>query len=212
MSKSWKKRVSVSAKKVSAPIPKPIPILSADTITDTEFRSHTTQTLGSAWQWFTSIELFWFPFFLKIISWLNIFCKIIFSKLNCHFVKIFRADHFYFELGTLVLCSIVKLNCVPEQFCGYEVAGQISKFLKLSSPLRRKTQSCIKGLLGVRVFCFWAVKPAGPVLKKRLGANYEQLLRAYLFMFLGSKFFYFFLKNTNVSTIKSCLIHFLYLF
>jgi hypothetical protein len=39
MSKIWKKKVSVSAKKISAPIL--IPILSADTVTDTEFGSHT---------------------------------------------------------------------------------------------------------------------------------------------------------------------------
>ena len=37
--------------------------------------------------------------------------------------------------------------------------------------------ACIKGILVVWDFCFWAVWAARPVLKKRLGANYEQLLR-----------------------------------
>ena len=40
------------------------------------------------------------------------------------------------------------------------------------------TQSCIKGLLVVWDFCFWVVWAAGPLHKKKLGANYEQLLRA----------------------------------
>ena len=44
------------------------------------------------------------------------------------------------------------------------------------------TQSFIKVLLVVRDFCFWAVWAAGPVLKKKLLADYEQLL-----MFSGAK-------------------------
>ena len=47
------------------------------------------------------------------------------------------------------------------------------------------TQLCIKGLLVVRDFCFWAVWAVVPVHeKKKLGADYEQLL-----MFSGSKNF-----------------------
>ena len=49
------------------------------------------------------------------------------------------------------------------------------------------TQSCIKGLLVVRDFCFWAVWVAGPVHKKKLAADYEQLLRALFSFFSGSK-------------------------
>ena len=37
-------------------------------------------------------------------------------------------------------------------------------------------QSCIKGLLVVWDFCFLAVWAAGPVHKKKLGADYEQSL------------------------------------
>ena len=39
------------------------------------------------------------------------------------------------------------------------------------------TQFCIKGLLMVRDFWFWAVWAAGPVLKKKFWSDYEQLLR-----------------------------------
>ena len=56
------------------------------------------------------------------------------------------------------------------------------------------TQSCIKGLLGVRDFCFCAVWAARPVLKKRVWANYEQLLRVFFFCFEWQTFFLNFLK------------------
>ena len=48
------------------------------------------------------------------------------------------------------------------------------------------TQSCIKGLLVVRDFCFWAIWAAGPVLKKKLvwlWATFE----GGFFMFSGPK-------------------------
>ena len=47
------------------------------------------------------------------------------------------------------------------------------------------TQSCIKGLLVVWDYFFWAVWAAGPVMKKKLGANNKQLMRAVFFMFWG---------------------------
>ena len=53
------------------------------------------------------------------------------------------------------------------------------------------TQSCIKGLLGVRGICFWAVWAAGPVLKKKVWANYEQLLRAVFLCFHEQKNYLF---------------------
>ena len=61
------------------------------------------------------------------------------------------------------------------------------------------TQSCIKGLLLVRDFRFWAAWAAGPVHKKKLGADYEQLLRAVFSCFGG--------QNTIVSALKSCIIN-----
>ena len=52
------------------------------------------------------------------------------------------------------------------------------------------TQSCIKGFFVVRDFCFWTVWAAGPVLKKKkFWADYEQLLRAFFFLFSGAIFF-----------------------
>jgi hypothetical protein len=44
---------------------------------------------------------------------------------------------------------------------------------KLSRTPSLNTQSCIKGLLVVRDFCFWVVWAAGPVLKKKVWADYE---------------------------------------
>ena len=54
----------------------------------------------------------------------------------------------------------------------------LSLFLQETGP-SPITQSCIKRLLVVRNFCFWAVWAAGPVLKKpqNIWADYEQLLR-----------------------------------
>ena len=49
------------------------------------------------------------------------------------------------------------------------------------------TQSCIKGLWVVRDFCFWAYWAARPVLKKKIWADYEQLLRAGFSCFQGQK-------------------------
>jgi hypothetical protein len=42
------------------------------------------------------------------------------------------------------------------------------------------TQFCIKGLLVVQDFCYWAVWAAGLVLKKKVWADFEQLLRSLL--------------------------------
>jgi hypothetical protein len=47
------------------------------------------------------------------------------------------------------------------------------------------TQSCIKGLLVVRDFYFWAIWAARPLHKKKLGADYEQLLRPFFSCFFG---------------------------
>ena len=71
------------------------------------------------------------------------------------------------------------------------------------------TQSCIKGLLVVRDFCFWAIWAAGPVHKK-IGVDYEQLYRAVFLMFLGSKESSNFFENTIASALKSCAINFDY--
>ena len=57
------------------------------------------------------------------------------------------------------------------------------------------TQSCNRGLLGVQDFCSWAVWAAGPVQKKKLGADYEQLFSAVFSCFRGQIFFNFFLKT-----------------
>ena len=60
--------------------------------------------------------------------------------------------------------------------------------------------------LVLRDFCFWAIWAAGPVLKKKLGANYEQLLRAFFSCFRGQIFFLNFFVNPIASKLKSCII------
>jgi hypothetical protein len=52
------------------------------------------------------------------------------------------------------------------------------------------TQSCIRGLLVVRDFCFWAVLAAGPIQKKRVWADYEQLFREFFLWFKGQKYIF----------------------
>ena len=54
----------------------------------------------------------------------------------------------------------------------------------------------------VRDFCFWAVWAAGPVLKKKLGANYEQLLREVFSCFRGKKYN----ENTTASVLRNWII------
>ena len=62
---------------------------------------------------------------------------------------------------------------------------QVKTVGKLEGKPSLNTQSCIKGLLVVRDFCFWAiwaVGAAGSVHKKKLGA-----FEGGFFMFLGSE-------------------------
>ena len=54
----------------------------------------------------------------------------------------------------------------------------------------------------VRDFCFWSIWAAGPVHKKKLGADYEQLLSALFSCFHGQFFFKFFYEHFSVSTKK----------
>ena len=60
---------------------------------------------------------------------------------------------------------------------------------KMLSDPSLNTQSCIKKLLVVQDFWFWAVWVAGPVHKKESGAYYEQLLRSIFYVFEVKKNF-----------------------
>ena len=51
------------------------------------------------------------------------------------------------------------------------------------------TQSCIKGLLVVQDFCFWAIWEDGPVHKEKVGGQLSATFEGGFFMFSGSKFF-----------------------
>ena len=54
------------------------------------------------------------------------------------------------------------------------------------------SQSCIEGLLMIRDFCFWVDWAAGPVHKKKLEPDSEQLLRAVFACFGGQNLLIFF--------------------
>ena len=69
-------------------------------------------------------------------------------------------------------------------------------FIKLHLNTNLNTQSCIKELLGVQDFSFWAVWAA--VQKKKSGADCEQLLRVFFRVFGVKKN----LKHYRVSTKK----------
>ena len=59
----------------------------------------------------------------------------------------------------------------------------------------------------VRDFCFWAVWAAGPLHKKKLGADYEQPLRAFFSCLRGQKKFEFIFENIIAFALKSCIIN-----
>ena len=58
-------------------------------------------------------------------------------------------------------------------------------------------------------FCFWAIWAAKPMDKKKvLGANFEQLLRAFFSCFRGQYFFFNFYETPIASALKNCMIKF----
>ena len=86
--------------------------------------------------------------------------------------------------------------------------GQVgrSKCTNFSWAPNLNTQSCIKGLLVVQDFCFWAIWAAGPVHWGRLWLTLE----GGFFHVFGVKMFFFFL-NSITSPLKSCLINIFFL-
>ena len=60
-------------------------------------------------------------------------------------------------------------------------------------------QSCIKGIWGVRDFCFWVV---WPVLKKSWGPIMSNVWGHFFSCFRGQKIFFIFKKNYSVLTKK----------
>ena len=66
------------------------------------------------------------------------------------------------------------------------------------------TQSCTKGLLVVRDFCFWAVWAARPVLKKRSGLTISNFWGRFFHVFRGKNNVNFF-KDFVASAPKRCI-------
>jgi hypothetical protein len=60
-------------------------------------------------------------------------------------------------------------------------------------------------------FGLWAVAWAG-LWKKRVWADYEQLLRPVFPLFWGQNFFNFFFENTIASALKSCMVKIFFFF
>ena len=88
--------------------------------------------------------------------------------------------------------TVIKVNWFKLIFIVKIITKNLRRDSKHTLHPSLNTQSCIKGLLVVWYFCFWAVWAAGPVHKKKLGADYEQLFRVRVFMFSGWKFIYFY--------------------
>ena len=83
----------------------------------------------------------------------------------------------------------LKLQC---QTCNYhhnEVKTFWNCIWSFNVSPSLNTQSCIKGLLGVQYFCFWAVWAAWLVLKKKVGGQLWATFEGGFFMLLGSKKF-----------------------
>ena len=89
-----------------------------------------------------------------------------------------------------------RLTATPDQIRLVDSARENGNIPSLN------TQSRIKGLLVVRDFCFWALWAARPLLKKRVWADYEQLLRVFFSCFRGQQILEFFFEYCSVRTKK----------
>jgi hypothetical protein len=67
------------------------------------------------------------------------------------------------------------------------------------------TQSCIRGLLVVRDFYYWAIWAARPVLKRKVSGSTMSNFWGLFFQFLGAKKWQIFYKNTVASALKTCI-------
>ena len=104
--------------------------------------------------------------------------KIIRLYVTCNFIVISICKYALF-----LFCNQGTRNCCHAKKSGIHYAifrtskSILHEILKEGEMLRYccqvhipsvNTQSCIKGLLVVQDFCFWAIWAAGPVLKKKI--------------------------------------------
>jgi hypothetical protein len=73
-----------------------------------------------------------------------------------------------YGLPTDTIRKEFRTKTVPANGLNPVYNEEIFQFRKVRFNPSLNTQSCIKGLLGVRDFCFWAIWAAGPVLKKKV--------------------------------------------
>ena len=76
-----------------------------------------------------------------------------------------------YGLPTDTIRKEFRTKTVPANGLNPVYNEEIFQFRKVRFNPSLNTQSCIKGLLGVRDFCFWAIWAAGPVLKKKVGGR-----------------------------------------
>ena len=132
--------------------------------------------------------------------------RIIRLYVTCNFIVISICKYALFQF-----CNQGTRNCCHAKKSGIHYAifrtskSILHEILKEGEMLRYccqvhipsvNTQSCIKGLLVVQDFCFWAIWAAGPVLKKKSWADYEQLLRVVFSCFQGQKNSFYRLRNS----------------
>ena len=80
--------------------------------------------------------------------------------------------------------------------------GKVENYFFLAFEIKQIRSKYPVLLVVVWDFCFWAIWIAKPVHQKSLGANFEQLLRAFFSCFGGQLFFQFFWKShSNCSKI-----------
>ena len=117
----------------------------------------------------------------------------------------------YFENQILFCFYLSYLIDLPQNWVSVlGVLDQLDLFiLKQACTPSLNTQSCIKGLLGIRDFCFWAVLAAGPVLKKKVGGRLWATFEGVFVCLWGQKYIFYFFENTIASALKSCIIPFL---
>ena len=117
------------------------------------------------------------------------------KRVNLHFCRLVSTYHIEYVLGNF--SSVKEKNGYFLPFLLFLLEMQ-----NFPSYPSLNTQSCIKGLLVVQDFCFWAVQADGPVLKKKFWADYEQLLRAVFSCFQRQKKCQTFFKSTVASSKK----------
>ena len=102
------------------------------------------------------------------------------KKVNLHFCRLAST---YYVYG---VCTRKLLECQRKEWLFPSFSTFSAWDAKLPSYPSQNTQSCIKGLLVVQDFCFWAIWAARPVLKIFFDYVIICYFWGWLFMFSSS--------------------------